>query len=221
MTILPKSKAAKIRASIIVAILVWVCFYRNVFSLWQLNTYEPRDGDIVFQSLPHGELVDAIEGVTQSPWSHCGVVMRFEGGWEVVEAIGHVRRTPLSLWIMRGRSGRFVVYRPKPSVPGVSEARFQSRLASALTPYMGRPYDYRYAPEDREIYCSELVFKAYRDAFGVEIGRWEELGQLNWKPFEAFIRTLENGPVPLQRPMITPVGLTRSDLVTQVYPAGS
>lgn len=221
MTVVPKTKTAQIRASIIFAILVGVCFYRNVFSLWQLWIYEPRDGDIVFQSLPHGELVDAIEGVTQSPWSHCGVVMHFDGRWEVVEAIGHVRRTPLSLWIMRGRSGRFVAYRTRSSVSKVSEAKFQSLLASALKFYMGRPYDFRYAPEDREIYCSELVFKAYRDAFGVELGRWEELGQLNWRPFEAFIRTLESGPVPLQRPIITPVGLTRSDLVSRVYPEAS
>jgi len=47
-------------------IFIAVCIYRNVFSLWQLCVYHPVDGDILFQSLPHGEVVDAIEGTTSS-----------------------------------------------------------------------------------------------------------------------------------------------------------
>lgn len=218
MKLLPDSRASKIRALVICAILVGVCVYRNVFSLFQLRAYEPREGDILFQSLPRGELVDAIEGITSSPWSHCGVLMRIDGHWQVVESIGIVRRTPLALWIMRGRSGRFEAYRHSSPVFQSSETRLHESLAPALDAYMGRPYDFRYAPGDNEIYCSELVFKAYRDALGVELGNWEELGQLNWRPFETFIRSMEGGPVPLHRRMITPVGITRSPLLRRVYP---
>jgi len=49
----------------------------------------------------------------------------------------------------------------------------------------------------------------------------ERLGDLNWKPFEAFIRSMEDGELPLDRQMITPVGLTRSPLVRRVFPHGS
>lgn len=220
MKLLPDTRAAKIRASVIFAILLGVCFYRNVFSLFQLWAYQPQEGDILFQSLPHGELVDAIEGVTQSPWSHCGVLMRFDGKWEVVEAIGSVRRTPLAWWIMRGRSGRFAVYRETAPPARPTGERFHAAMASALAPYMGRPYDYRYAPGNAEIYCSELVFKAYRDAFGLELGQWEEFSHLNWQPFEPFVRSLEGGELPLQRRMITPVEITRSPLLQRVYPVG-
>ena len=83
--------------------------------------------------------------------------------------------------------------------------------------YTGRHYDYRYAPGDDEIYCSELVFKGYRDAYGIELGAWEKLGDLNWRPFEAFIREAEGGPLPLARLMISPVGVTRSALLEKVY----
>ena len=38
--------------------------------------YMPRDGDVVFQSLPHNPLVNAIEGATNSRFSHCGIVAR-------------------------------------------------------------------------------------------------------------------------------------------------
>jgi hypothetical protein len=218
MSIFPKSKAAWIRAAVIFAIFLGACVYRNVPALAQLARYEPREGDVLFQSLPHADLVDCIEGVTQSPWSHCGVVMRYDDKWMVVEAIGPVRRTSLAIWIMRGRMGSFAAYRPTAAAKLPATAEFHDSMTNALDMYMGRPYDFHYAPGDQEIYCSELVFKAYRDGFGLDLGKWEELGQLNWKPHETFIRQIEGGALPLDRLMITPVGLTRSPLLARVYP---
>jgi len=62
-------------------------------------------------------MVDAIEGVTSSPWSHCGVVVYEHHCWFVAEAIVNVRKTFLPLWIMRGRGGHFEAYRSKISLP--------------------------------------------------------------------------------------------------------
>jgi hypothetical protein len=56
ISIFPKTRFAWIRSGVVFAIVVAVAGYRNVFSLSQLLTYQPRDGDILFQSLPHGEL---------------------------------------------------------------------------------------------------------------------------------------------------------------------
>ncbi len=83
---------------------------------------------------------------------------------------------------------------------------------------LGRPYDYHYAPGDSQIYCSELVYKVAERQLGVKVGIWDKLGDLNWKPWEKFIREIEDGQLPLDRPMITPVGLTRSPEVVRVYP---
>lgn len=217
MRFFPTSRAAWIRAGILSAAVLATCWYRNVFSLAQLADYEPREGDVLFQSLPRGELVDTIEGVSRSPWSHCGVLMRSNEGWKVVEALGAVRETPLALWIVRGRGGRFEAYRPKALKVGEKLAP----LNKALSGYLGRPYDFRYAPGDDEIYCSELVHKAYKDALGIEIGKWQPLEELNWQPFETFIRSMEGGALPLERPMVTPVSLTRSELLFRVYPEGT
>ena len=90
----------------------------------------------------------------------------------------------------------------------------------ALDHYLGRPYDYHYAPGDREIYCSELVFDAFRDAFGVKLGEWQRLGDLNWKPYERMIRRTEKGAVPLDRRIITPIGLTRTEFANARLPVG-
>lgn len=171
-----------------------------------------QEGDIIFQSLPRGDLVNAIEGMTKSEWSHCGLVMRENGQWVVYEALDTVHRTPLSAWIQRGRNnGNFEVYRLKPAVPVDAE-----QLRRHLQPFLGKPYDFHYAPDDSEIYCSELVYKVFDRAQNIKIGTWQTLGSLDWKPFENFILTIESS-VPLERMMISPVALTRSDLVARVY----
>lgn len=213
MKFFPAGKWARIRLGVLVALLLGLCLHYNVYGLTHLLRYQPREGDIVFQSLANGELVDAIEGITGSPFSHCGVVMLDdEGRWVVHEAIGVVRQTPLHLWVLRGRGARLDVWRWRDI-----DRHEPAALRRALTVYSGRPYDFRYAPGDDEIYCSELAFKAYRDAYGVELGTWERLGDLNWRPFESFIREMEGGALPLDRPMITPVGMTRAPGLLKVY----
>ena len=213
MKIVPRNRWAWFRLGILGAALAGVFVHFHVYGLAHLLRYAPREGDVVFQSLPRGDLVDAIEGITGSPFSHCGVVMKnADDRWVVHEAIGVVRETPLYLWIVRGRGARIDAWRWN----GIDDSN-TGRLRAALGRHLGKDYDYRYAPGDEEIYCSELVFKAYRDACGIELGAWEKLGDLNWRPFEAFIREVEGGPLPLERPMITPVGVTRSALLEKVY----
>jgi Permuted papain-like amidase enzyme, YaeF/YiiX, C92 family len=214
MKLLPKGKWALIRFGVLFALLVGVVIVTSLPALgWHLLHYSPREGDIVFQSLPRGDLVNAIEGITQSPFSHCGVVMKnTDGAWVVHESIGMVRETPLYLWIVRGRGARIDAWRTRDAA-----LADPAKLLPALKHYAGRPYDYSYAPGDDKIYCSELVFLAYRDATGVELGTWEKLGDLNWRPYERFIRDTEGGKLPLDRPMVSPVSVTRSPLLEKVY----
>jgi hypothetical protein len=216
MQIFPTTRAAKLRFGIILLVGLSALGYLALYPLARLALYSPTDGDIVFQSLPHMDLVDAIEGVTLSPFSHCGVVMRRTNHWVVVEAIGDVHETSLWQWVLRGRRGRFEAYRLRDTTQMNSP-----RLQEALTTFMGRPYDFHYDVGDEEIYCSELVYKAYDRGLGLQVGKMERLGDLNWKPFETFIRSMEDGKLPLDRQMISPVGLTRSPLVRRVFPKGA
>lgn len=165
--------------------------------------YQPMEGDVVFQSLPHSPLVDAIEGATESPFSHCGIVAKLDGRWVVYEAYHDVGATPLAEFLRRGRDEHFAVYRWReeiqPKVP---------KLLSCVRSYLGRPYDVRYQMDDEKIYCSELIYKAYRDASaGQTVGQLVRFGDLRWQPFEKTITQIEKGPVPLDRQMITPKDL--------------
>lgn len=179
--------------------------------LRDLLAYSPQVGDVVLQSLPSGRLVDAIEGITRSRYSHCGVVDRIGGRWVVIEALGPVHATPLREWMLRGHDAGVTVCR-YPFGPGEAE-----RVLAAVHAFDGRPYDVRYELDDAKIYCSELVAKGFRNGIGVQVGALERLGDLNWQPYEATIVHYEQGPVPLDRQMVTPVSLTRDARLVRVF----
>jgi len=186
-----------------------------VASAFSANQYTPQEGDIVFQSLPHNPVIDAIEGCTGSLYSHCGIVVKNKRGWWVLEAIGPVQEGPLTRWIAQGRDRQFAVYRLKDEhQPKVSA------MIEAARKFLGRPYDIQYELDDAKIYCSELIYKAWLAATGEKMGKTVKLGDLNWKPHEPVIRTITNG-LPLERLMITPRDLATARQLEPVLPLGA
>lgn len=183
-------------------------------SLFANGDYEPYVGDLIFQSLPSSDLVDAIEGATKSPYSHVGIVLKSEKGWMVREAIGDVHDTKLTEFLSRGRNFKFDVYRFK--------AKYQPlipKIIAETANYLGRPYDIRYRMDDSAIYCSELIYKAAKDATGLKLGNLVKLGSLDWGPYQSLIISIEGGPVPKERVMITPRDLAKATQLELVYSA--
>ena len=171
-----------------------------------IGRYQPREGDVVFQSLQHAPLVNTIEGVTESPYSHCGLVAKRADEWVVIEALDGVEETALREFLVRGRKHGFAVYRLRDEY----QLLVQQTVANART-YLGLPYDARYQMDDEKIYCSELIYKAFRDAAeGASLGELVRLGDLNWQPHVEAISYFEGGPVPLEREMITPWGMAQA-----------
>lgn len=214
---LPQTRAQRIRALVIgvISLVAFGWIILKPLTIWIF--YRPQSGDVVFQSLPGGyDLVEAIEGITGSSFSHCGVVQKIDGQWAVIESIGEVRRTPLLLWIARGRGSRITVCRLKESYRHHIPA-----MNTAMDRLMGRPYDFRYRFGDDEIYCSELVFRGYETATqGDALGVVRKLGEMNWQPYVQTIQKYEQcGPdnLPLDRPMITPRDLALAPQFEQVF----
>jgi len=75
MKLFPSSKWAKIRLSLLIGLL----FYILGFTTYGYYQYAKKEGDLIFQSLPFGELTTVIEGVTDSPYSHVGLVIKKNG----------------------------------------------------------------------------------------------------------------------------------------------
>jgi hypothetical protein len=219
---MPASRIGRFRLLallIILAVIAYVyraeCYFylSRAPVLYYLATYRPQEGDVVFQSLPHSEVTDAIEGVTKSPYSHCGVVLRDnQNRWVVIESIISVRETPLALWMLRGRGGNFAAYRLNPKY-----APLIPQFKQALLSYLSRPYDFDYdMTNERSVYCSDLVYLAFEKTTGEKMGTLEKLGDLDWKPYESFIRSDQSGLLPLDRVMITPASLSRAPQLYRV-----
>jgi hypothetical protein len=178
-----------------------------------LPTYVPKEGDFVFQSLPKGDLVEAIEGASQSRYSHVGMVIRKNEQWFVREAIGDVHDTPLPEWEERGRMDHaFDAFRLKPELQ-----KFVPEFIKDSEAFLGRPYDFKYDMDDQAIYCSELLYKSMFNASGVRLGKLQKLGELKWQRYKATIEKYEGGPVPLNREMITPKALSEANQLEQVF----
>jgi hypothetical protein len=170
-----------------------------------------RDGDIVLQHIRQ-PFCEVISAVTQSPYSHCGLVVHRSGKPYVLEAVGPVQYTPLDKWLAFGDQGRVTVIRVK----DLDAKQIQQAIRVAKT-FLGKPYDIQYEPDDAKIYCSELVYKAFLRGCKVKLGTIQRLGDLNWRPYETLIRKIAGGKLPLDRRMITPVALVRSPRTAIVH----
>lgn len=216
MKFLPKT----INHAVRIAILCFIVIVTVVFGIWLpmrgITSYEPQEGDIVFQSLPVNELVAMIEGATHSPFSHCGVVNKKDGRWMVLEALGNVHYTPLLDWLMRGRGKQFAVYRLKPT--------YQETIPDfidKMETYLDSPYDFRYRMDEEAMYCSELIYKGYKQATGEELGQLTTLGELDYEPFAPLIRQLEGEQeIPTDRKIIPPSHLAKAAQLELVHKNG-
>jgi hypothetical protein len=130
----------------------------------------------------------------------------------VLEAVGPVKETGYVDWIGQGRNSRFLALRLNESYRAKIPA-----FVTAARAFLGRPYDMHMDLDDAKIYCSELLYKAFKTTYAEELGKTQTLGELNWKPNEVFIRALEAGKLPLDRVMITPAALVVTDKATRVF----
>jgi hypothetical protein len=58
-------------------------------------------------------------------------------------------------------------------------------VTSAAHQYIGRKYDLSFLDGDDELYCSELVFLAFKNGIGVDLGRYQSVGSLDLDNFAA------------------------------------
>jgi uncharacterized protein YycO len=172
-----------------------------------------RDGDIIFHTSRSAQSV-AIQRATHSPYSHVGLVLYRNGKPFVFEAIATVRYTPLASWIARGDGARYVVKRLKRPLTQAQSAK----LRSAAEKYASKPYDLYFEWSDARIYCSELIWKAYRDALGIEIGARQKLREfdLSDPAVKAKMRERYGTRVPLDEPVISPGAQFVSELLETV-----
>ncbi len=142
----------------------------------QLNT-KIKDGDIIFQTSTSNQS-KAIQLATHSKYSHMGIIYKNKGTFYVYEAIQPVKTTPLQEWIQRGKDDHYVIKRLKNAEKKLTPATLK-KMKEIGELYKGKDYDLYFEWSDDKIYCSELVWKIYKEALGIEIGQLQKLSEFD------------------------------------------
>ncbi len=179
--------------------------------------YTPKDGDIVFQTSRSSQSL-AIQTATSSPYSHVGVVLIRKGKPYVLEAIQPVRFTPLKAWLDHGENGHYVVKRTKQPLAPAAIARLHRHAKD----YLGKPYDLTFEWSDDRIYCSELVWKLYKQAANIELAPLSRLGsfKLDAPVVQQKLKARYGGHIPLDEPVVAPSALFDSPQLATVATRG-
>jgi uncharacterized protein YycO len=176
-----------------------------------------KDGDILFQDFPSPQSA-AVKLATQSQYSHCGIVFIEDGRPMVWEAVQPVCITPLDEWVRRDTTGHFVVKRLKGA-----DKLFNPAIVETMQTYgrdhMGKDYDIYFAWSDEEFYCSELVWKMYESALGIEIAALRTLGDydLSHPIVQAKMRERWGDVFPTDEPVVAPSDLFNSEMLQTMY----
>ena len=166
-----------------------------------------KNGDIIFQVSRSGQS-KAIQLATKSQYSHMGIIYENADGFFVYEAVQPVKLTRLKEWIDRGENGHYVVKRLKNADEILTQEKLQ-KMRTAGEEYAGKDYDIFFEWNDEKIYCSELVYKIYKEAAGIEIGKIEKLSDfdLSHKMVQAKMKERFGDKIPPDEKVISPASM--------------
>jgi hypothetical protein len=137
---------------------------------------ELKDGDILFQSSTSSQS-KAIEIATNSPYSHCGILFFENVEPYVYEAVQPVGKRRLEDWIASGVGGKYEVKRLK-DASRLTPENIKAMKQFAASQF-GKNYYGVFNWSDKEMYCSELVWKVYNEKLGVKLAKPLSLKDFN------------------------------------------
>jgi len=194
------------------------------------DSYQPKEGDLLFQDLDCGPTCDAIEAVTwgvdSAKFSHIGLVVSSDDEWKVLEAISKgVVLTPLDEFLSRSFDSdgnpKVWVGRVKPEFNDALK-----RSLKSIPQYLGYEYDNEFIYNNGKYYCSELIYDIFRNANnGKPFFRLEPMTFKSIKTGEFFPVWIDyykklNILIPQDSLGINPAGISRSKKIKIVKRIG-
>ncbi len=175
-----------------------------------------KDGDIIFQTTTSSQS-KAIQLATHSRYSHVGIVYFENRRPMVLEAVQPVRVTPLKKFLSRSVGGHYVVKRLK-NADIVLTPTVLAKMQSVGRSFVGKNYDWAFGWSDSRIYCSELVWKIYKQGAGIELAPTKRLGDfdLSHPVVKQKLKERYGKNVPLGEPVVAPSQLAESGLLEVV-----
>jgi len=202
----------KIHYIILSLILLISCQSKSVNSIFHFE-----NGDIIFQTSKSSQS-KAIQIATKSKYSHMGIVYNVDNKIYIYEAVQPVKLTPLTEWINRGENSHYVVKR---LINSKNILTFENliKMRDIGDRFIGKNYDLYFEWSDKRIYCSELVWKIYKEALGLEIGKLETLKDFDLTNNIVQSKMIERygDNIPLNELVISPASMFNSDKLETVY----
>ena len=177
---------------------------------------EIKNGDLIFQTSLSSQS-KAIQVATKSKYSHCGLVYKEGNEVYVFEAVQPVKRTSLEKWIAQGQDGKYVIKRLKKADQVLTPATLK-KMKQIGTYFIGKNYDLAFEWSDNKIYCSELIWKIYQRATGLEIGKLEKLSNfdLTNDVVKKKMKERYGSKIPMDEIVISPGAIFDSELLMTV-----
>jgi uncharacterized protein YycO len=181
----------------------------------EATTYDFNTGDIIFHTSKSSQS-QAIQAITNSKYSHVGVIYKLNGELYVFEAIQPVSLTPLRTFISRGKGKKFTVKRLK-NTSIINNNNFSDAYVYARK-QVGKNYDSKFLWSDDRMYCSELVWKIYKQ-IGIEVGEIQTFSSFNFSSPEVtqIVRKRFPDGLPMNELVVTPISIANSNLLYTVY----
>jgi uncharacterized protein YycO len=199
----------------ILNLLLLFCFYG--LSSESFSTSILKEGDIIFQETL-SEQSRAIKKATNSKYTHVGIIFLYNGEYNVLEAVQPVKITNLQVFIKRSVNNHFIIKRIKNNKFKLTQKQIID-MKQLGKKYLGKDYDLTFEWSDNKIYCSELVWKIYKECCGIEIGKLEKLKSFNLKdPLVKKIMKQRYGTnIPYNEDVISPAAMFKSNILEIIY----
>jgi len=198
---------------------VFLCFFFGLALLMGCQNNETtklQDGDIIFHTSTSSQS-KAIQTATHSKYSHMGIIYHKDNEIYVFEAVQPVKLTPLQDWIKRGKGQHYIVKRLKNSDKTLTPAIIQKMKEEGYK-YLGKSYDLYFEWSDERIYCSELVWKIYKNVLNIELGKLQQIKDfdLSHPEVKAKMKERYGDNIPFEELVISPDQIFKSNLLKTV-----
>jgi hypothetical protein len=181
------------------------------------NKFEAiNDGDIIFQSSQSAQC-EAVRIATNSKFSHCGIIYIDNGKRYVYEAVQPVKITALEDWITHGKDNSYVIKRLKKE-KSVLTPFILKKMKDYGKQFENKDYDLYFEWTDNKIYCSELVWKIYKNGANIELCKLESLKNFNLKDekVKSVLKQRYGNNIPLEEKVVAPSQIVNSELLETV-----
>lgn len=180
------------------------------------NKNQLQEWDLIFHT-SQSRQCKAVQLATKSIYTHCGLIIKRNGEFYVLEAVQPVKLTRMGNFIARGKDNEYVIKRLKESEK-ILTPEVKEKMNKISNEWVGKNYDLTFEWSDDKIYCSELIWKIFQRSAGIEVGKIQKLKEfdLTSKEVKEIIQQRYGAIIPYEESVISPQSVFESEMLVEV-----